>query len=250
MARSPKSMSRISNRLLGYQLQRMDETPHHSYSFEIELRNIIMSGDEEAAFLFLNTMDTESVGQMAFTNQKAEEYGAVLMVSFLARYAMEGGVPPMDAYGLNDLYLQQISIAKAQEDYADIIVDAVKTFCRYVRDAKVLSTDEYLVRRCKTYVRRNLRQDLSLRKISEDLRLNPAYLSHTFSVQSGMTLKQFILQEKVEAAKNMLRFSAYPLSEIAQYLGFSSQSYFGAVFLRYTTETPAQYRRSVQKEKD
>ncbi|MCR5005683.1 MAG: helix-turn-helix domain-containing protein [Clostridiales bacterium] len=65
-----------------------------------------------------------------------------------------------------------------------------------------------------------------------------------------MTLKQFIPQEKVEAAKNMLRFSEYPLSEIAHYLGFSSQNYFGAVFLRYTTKTPAQYRRSVQKEKE
>ena len=42
----------------------------------------------------------------------------------------------------------------------------------------------------------------------------------------------------------MLRFSDYSISQIAGYLGYGSQSYFGAVFKKETGVTPGEYRNS------
>ena len=59
-----------------------------------------------------------------------------------------------------------------------------------------------------------------------------------------MTLTDFILREKIEEAKRLLRYSDKSLSLIANYLGFSSQSHFTKTFKKYAQKTPKQYREN------
>ena len=58
----------------------------------------------------------------------------------------------------------------------------------------------------------------------------------------GVTIKQYILHKKVEAAENLLKFSDYPCSSISQYLGFGTESHFISVFKTFTKTTPKEYR--------
>ena len=57
-----------------------------------------------------------------------------------------------------------------------------------------------------------------------------------------MTIQQYILKEKINAAANMLRYSNFSLTEIADYLNFTSQSHLGQCFKKEYHMTPRQYR--------
>ena len=58
----------------------------------------------------------------------------------------------------------------------------------------------------------------------------------------GVSLSQYILDLKIEKAKNLLQYSEYNIVDIANYLSFSSQSHFIQVFQKKTGLTPHKYR--------
>ena len=62
----------------------------------------------------------------------------------------------------------------------------------------------------------------------------------------GETLTDFILKEKTEEAKRLLRYTDKTATMIGSYLGFSSQSHFSRVFWKYTGQTPAEYRKKYE----
>ena len=64
--------------------------------------------------------------------------------------------------------------------------------------------------------------------------------------QSRKHLTDFILKEKTEEAKRLLRYSDKPLTAIGAYLGFSSASHFSRVFKAYVDTTPREYREKHQ----
>ena len=230
-----------------YEYEKLDRPPHHSFAFETHLFDHVAEGDDEGLLRQLDEFDLETLGQMAHTRQKSMEYFSVLLISFAARGAIRGGVDPYDAYALNDLYLQQVSVCQTESGYMPIIREAVRAFCRMVRQARQQNTSSLLTSRCKSYIVRHLNRDLSLHTLADVMQVSPAYLSHTFSVHEKQTLHSYILQERLRAACNMLRFSDYTISGISTYLGFASQSYFGSVFRREQGCSPSEYRRRNHK---
>ena len=61
-------------------------------------------------------------------------------------------------------------------------------------------------------------------------------------VEQGRTYKQLVEATQADLAKNLLRHSEYPLSEVAFLTGFSEQSAFNRAFKRWTDSTPTKYR--------
>ena len=64
---------------------------------------------------------------------------------------------------------------------------------------------------------------------------------------TGETLTDFILKEKTEEAKRLLRYSDKSFTAIGSYLGFSSLGHFSQVFKKYTGRTPTEYRDKYAK---
>ena len=85
--------------------------------------------------------------------------------------------------------------------------------------------------------------DKTVTDIAKHLNVNPDYLSHLFKKQENITIKRYILKEKIRRSRNLLQYSDYSIQEISFYLGFSSQSHFCKVFQEMTGETPGRYRK-------
>ena len=60
--------------------------------------------------------------------------------------------------------------------------------------------------------------------------------------ETGESLTDFILKEKTEEAKRLLRYSDKSLTVIGSYLGFSLSSHFSCVFKKYAGCSPREYR--------
>lgn len=74
--------------------------------------------------------------------------------------------------------------------------------------------------------------------------LHPGYFSRIFAGQMGMTVMEYVMQEKVRVSCNLLKYSNQPIAVIAEYMNLSPQSYFTRVFKKVMGETPARYRKT------
>lgn len=101
----------------------------------------------------------------------------------------------------------------------------------------------YLSRQAKEYVFKHLHEEIRVKDIAAVLHVSAEHLSRTFHASEKITLKQYILKERIERAKYLLRFSDFTVAEISRYLAFSSQSHFIEIFKKYTGKKPIEYRR-------
>ena len=68
------------------------------------------------------------------------------------------------------------------------------------------------------------------------------YLSRLFKKETGVSVSAYIRSQKIDMAKNLLRFSDYSMIDIANRLSFSSQSHFIQQFREVVGMTPKKYR--------
>lgn len=99
---------------------------------------------------------------------------------------------------------------------------------------------------CAEYVAQNLYSPLRVEDVAAALGYSRSYLSSRFKAQAGMTLSQYILQEKIFEAQRQLQFTDNSLLDIADLLGFSSQSHFQNMFKTITGDTPMAYRKRIK----
>ena len=98
------------------------------------------------------------------------------------------------------------------------------------------------------YIDKNLDAKLSIKSFAQRYNLSPRHLSRIFSEQTGVSLRQYILQRKLAAAKKMLYNPRFSVKEISVSLGFNSESYFCSFFKKQTGKTPKQYAENVNKD--
>ncbi|WP_128547322.1 chromate resistance protein ChrB domain-containing protein [Larkinella soli] len=87
---------------------------------------------------------------------------------------------------------------------------------------------------------------LSLKTVSENLNVNPTYLSREFSRYfDNLSFGEYIRKLRIEKAIQLLESSKSTLSEIAYLTGFSDQSHFTRIFKKHTGKNPSAYRKSI-----
>ncbi|MCL6443836.1 MAG: AraC family transcriptional regulator [Alicyclobacillus sp.] len=102
------------------------------------------------------------------------------------------------------------------------------------------------VRRAIACMQANLNEPLTLPAIAQHTSLSPYHLAHMFKRATGQPVMQFLLQLRLERAKELIAHTQLPIREICEQVGFSDQSYFGKLFKRSEGVTPSAYRRAAQ----
>ena len=89
---------------------------------------------------------------------------------------------------------------------------------------------------------RHYMQERSVGFYADELNLTPKYLTTVIRKASGRTATDWINSFVILEAKNMLKYSALSIQEIAYRLNFPNQSFFGKYFKNHTGKTPSAYR--------
>mgnify|MGYP002942986293 CR=1 FL=1 len=74
------------------------------------------------------------------------------------------------------------------------------------------------------------------------LNLTPKYLTTLIKRISGLSVSEWIDNYVILEAKTLLKYSNMSVQEIAYYLNFPNQSFFGKYFKNHTGMTPTAYR--------
>ncbi|MBJ6111334.1 AraC family transcriptional regulator [Hymenobacter sp. BT523] len=81
------------------------------------------------------------------------------------------------------------------------------------------------------------------RQLSERLQRRFAYLSDVFSATEGLSLEHYVIRQRVEAARCLLRESTLPVGRVARELGYSNLGHLSRQFQRETGTSPTEYRQ-------
>jgi AraC-like DNA-binding protein len=73
----------------------------------------------------------------------------------------------------------------------------------------------------------------------------PDSLRKRFKRETGISLHQYFIQLKINAAKSMLSNLSYNISDLADFLGFKDQYYFSRLFKKKTGVSPLKYRNDI-----
>jgi AraC-like DNA-binding protein len=91
------------------------------------------------------------------------------------------------------------------------------------------------------FIAQNQQEWLSVAQVAEEVDLSESYFKILFREEVGLPPAEYMLRQKVEAAKIALGDSECNITELAYRLGFSSSQYFATVFKRFTNQTPSDY---------
>lgn len=97
------------------------------------------------------------------------------------------------------------------------------------------------------YIVLNINKPLSLSGLAQHFFISKDKLCYDFKKYTTITIRQFIIELRVNYAKNLLEYSNLPIGEIASACGFESEYYFYPFFRSHIGITPLQYRYSREK---
>ncbi|SDD63127.1 two-component system, response regulator YesN [Paenibacillus sp. UNCCL117] len=100
------------------------------------------------------------------------------------------------------------------------------------------------VHRAVAYIREHLDHHLSLQEVARFVHLNPNHFSEVFKKETGQSYIEFVTQERMRKAADILQSTQLKISEVAGMVGYEDIKYFGQQFKRHTGRTPSEFRQS------
>ena len=221
---------------------------HNPYDQEMREFGSIENGDLIQLEKSLQEDYDGTIGTLAKDPLRNLKNLGIVLVTLASRAAIRGGLSPEISFSLSDSYIQQIEECKDLALVTPLAHKAEFQYAEMVHEIKekqkgILKKQKNpRINKCKDFIFSHLHDRITLEDLAVEADCNPNYLSQLFKECEGISISGYILQEKINRAKNLLIYSDYSYIEIATYLGFSSQSHLGTQFKKHTGYTLRQYR--------
>jgi AraC family transcriptional regulator len=99
------------------------------------------------------------------------------------------------------------------------------------------------LRLARSLIAEHVGEKISLSQIANACELSASHFARAFIRSTGVPFHQWLMDRRVDHAKDLMRTSSIPLAAIALQCGFSEQSHFTRVFSRAAGATPAKWRK-------
>lgn len=215
---------------------------HDTYYFEQEYFGYIERGDIEGLKTAIKMIPSLTVGLIASDTIRQAKNIFITSITLATRHAITGGLDIETAYQLSDSYIQEMEKMSDIYSINMLASTAIFDFTTRVADAKIPSGMSQDIFSCVQYISNHVNQNYSVEQLAYHFGFNRSTLSKKFKRETGYDISSFIMLKKLEEAKNLLCFSDRTISEISEYLCFSSQAYFQNMFKKQYGITPRNYR--------
>lgn len=143
---------------------------------------------------------------------------------------------------------KEVYNAQSVEQCEEILRKIARFFSE--REQEPERTLSPLVRKIITDVDTDLKEPLTLQYFSEKLEVNGSYLSNLFRRETGKTITQYVTDQRLKHAENLLRYTNKPVRSVAAEVGIGDAQYFSRLFRKKTGMKPTEYRRKYQSAAD
>ncbi len=219
-------------------------TLHNSFEWGYAFYEHVKNHDLEAlkGILSLPAQEKWQHGVLGPNQLRSAKNACICLISYVVQSACKERIADNEQlYSVCDACVQLVEEAAGRKEtlfctYASLVTISEKIY------ASRTTNYHYLVRQAKEYIYSHFHEKITVESIAENLKVSVPYLARVFKDAEGMTVKQYIQQERIKSAKNLLRYSTDSIQAISQYLCYSSQSHFTEIFRKQTGMTPLAYR--------
>lgn len=102
----------------------------------------------------------------------------------------------------------------------------------------------------KEYILSHLSENFSRQEIADHVHLSQNHLARLFRQETGSSISDFILQQRMQQAFGLLTNTSLPVGQVAEQVGYENYSYFLTLFRRVSGMTPSQYREKYSNIKE
>lgn len=223
----------------------IDEIEHRAATEELLFYQAVANGNVEAVKKNCEQerfVEQEGVGVLSRNPVTNLKYHFVITTAMITRICKQNGMELEQAFRLSDFYIQKLddihTVEGVQSLHDEMVIDYAEKMRRYSRS----DTNSKHINACKEYIYSHIKERITIEDLADEFGVSAGYLSRLFKKQTGVSVSAYIREQKIDIAKNLLRFSDYSMIDIANRLSFSSQSHFIQQFRESVGMTPKKYR--------
>ena len=216
---------------------------HNTLALEQTILNFIRQGDTLRLREWIKDIPAVHGGTLAFDQIRQLKNTFIITAALASRAAIRGGMDIDDAFTLSDAYIQKCELMNTIEQITNLQYHMIFEYTQRVEKLRLVKVPSKFIADITNYVHHHLSEPISTDEMAKALFMNRSWMAVKFKQETNMTLTDFILKEKTEEAKRLLRYTDKPITSISAYLGFSSQSHFSRTFKKYTGSLPNEYRK-------
>ncbi len=221
------------------------DNTHSGISYEKQLFSLVKYGKHQELSDFFNKFKfAGNEGVLAADLIRHQKNLVICSTTMASRAAVEGGLDYETAMRNADVFMQKVEMAPDMKHLAVLNHNMLMTYAKLVSLRKVGNHNSAIAAKVYNYVEQHIHASINVEEIAASIGLCRSYLSLQFKKETGMNLNDFINKAKIDEAKMLLTTTRMTSINIASILDFSSQSYFQAIFKKYTGMTPKKYRES------
>ncbi|WP_221806111.1 helix-turn-helix domain-containing protein [Paenibacillus illinoisensis] len=218
----------------------------NNYAVEKELVRYIETGNLAGLNKLTNRTRNLKIGTIAHNTLRQWKNTFIIALTIYTRAAMKGGLTPTVSYQLADIYLQQVERLTNVDEVKALINQVQIDYVNRVANSILPITSDNILHQVVQYVRDNTNKNITVQTIAEFVGYSRPSLSRKVKRELGFDLSTFIRKCKLEEARDLLAYTDKSISEISNYLCFSSQSHFQKTFKALFGITPHAYRKLEQ----
>ncbi len=157
---------------------------------------------------------------------------------------MEAGANLEEILGFKYQCIQNLSRDDSQETLYYFLMKAFDQLfeCIY-QNRNIQHTGIFT--KAKEYIWGNYNQEISLKKLSEAVGVNPYYLSHLFRKEMGISFLEYLTSVRMSIAKNLLKQTTMSIMEVCLEVGYQDPSHFAKIFKKKEGIHPTEYRKKL-----
>ncbi len=99
------------------------------------------------------------------------------------------------------------------------------------------------IRDVKRFVEHNIDRPITICELARVAQLGASHFGRQFKAATGLSPYQYVVLERIEEGKRLLRSTSWSVIQIAQAVGFESHAHFSTMFKKYAGVSPSEWRR-------
>ncbi|SHL37739.1 AraC family transcriptional regulator [Flavobacterium chilense] len=148
---------------------------------------------------------------------------------------------------INKLIKECMSTSITKDILADLTLKELLIRIIQTQTVKSLDEGKFIedsnpIKEVTEYIKENLKENMNLKILSEKACMSTASFYRFFKRELGMSPIEYILNEKIKCAKNLLKNPTLQINEVCYLAGFEDANYFIRLFKKYEGITPKQYQ--------
>lgn len=214
----------------------------HQFELEKRFYRLVSEGHTEAALEVWERMLKIPIAEQMSPFDLHRKIASLTGLRFVLRMVAEqSGVHPAVAYSMSVAYAQKIYVVRDQDELNVIVPAMIREFSDAVQAAHNRRYSPE-IGNVINYLNLHISQKVDQKQLAALADCAPNLLSQRFREETGLTIPQYVAQERCRIAADLLRQTNLPVQKASAHVGYLDNNYFVKVFKKYTGDTPTDYR--------